>query len=176
MVRACRTCARGDFAAFKQSQLSRRLRARWSSRLLRGRSSDARNHVRRSVLPEIARRTQMANPAGELTCLECLTASCISTCLLLRSIRPRGVLRRRILPVEGPMHEAVFSRIHLQQIVESGVHHYASEHNSPAHALRTTPIAALTTAPRRNVSRPLRHKVSSASSQAAAARRRGDEQ
>ena len=47
--------ARGDFAGFKQSQLTRRLRARWSSRLLRGPSSAARNRVRRSVLPAVAR-------------------------------------------------------------------------------------------------------------------------
>ena len=48
--------ARGDFAVFKHSQLARRLRARWTSRLLRGRSSAAKKRVRRSVLPEIAQR------------------------------------------------------------------------------------------------------------------------
>ena len=45
---------------------------------------------------------------------------------------------------------------------------------SPAQATRATPIAAFTTAPRRNVSRPVSHKVSSASRKQAQPPRRDE--
>ena len=112
------------------------------------------------------------NQAGELTCLECLTARWIR--LSFRLIRPRGVLRRHIVPVEGSCIASPRPATKFALAGISGVIHYASFHRSPAEAHRTASIiiSHYSASPQRRA--PLRHKVSTASSQAAAARRRGE--
>ena len=144
---------------FKQSQLARRLRVRLGSRLLRGPSSGARNHLRRSVLAADAQRTHTSQSRANWSPKNPFFSRRLPFAFIRQDTSSVDAYARRKTRCMGGFQP------HIQPPADwnRGAAITADHHWSPAQATRATPIAAFTTALRRRSRGPLRHKVSSAS-------------
>ena len=134
---------------FKQSQLARRLRVRLGSRLLRGPSSGARNHLRRSVLAADAQRTHTSQSRANWSPKNPFFSRRLPFAFIRQDTSSVDAYARRKTRCMGGFQP------HIQPPADwnRGAAITADHHWSPAQATRATPIAAFTTALRRGRAR-----------------------